>query len=127
MQLQAFLRLPFDYEWLLSNYNGSVAVCGIWWVARDGGNGAWGNNNNVWYFYYLLVINKIKTYCVLVKYLNTFSVILKIRGFSAGDANKISSNSYDAGTGQWEMWALENGQMSALPSAPKAVFRNEPV
>ena len=61
-------------------------------MARDGGNGAWGNNNNVWYFYYLLVINKIKTYCVLVKYLNTFSVILKIREFSAGDANKILSN-----------------------------------
>jgi hypothetical protein len=36
--------------------------------------------------------NKIKTYCVLVKYLNTFSVILKIREFSAGGANKISSN-----------------------------------
>jgi hypothetical protein len=43
--------------------------------------------------------NKIKTYCVLVKYLNTFSVILKIREFSAGDANKILSNSHDAGTG----------------------------
>ena len=52
--------------------------------------------------------NKIKTYCVLVKYLNTFSVILKIREFSVGDANKISSNSHDAGTGQWEIWALEN-------------------
>jgi len=38
MQLQAFLRLPFNHEWLLSNYNGSVAVCGIrcGWQGMEG-------------------------------------------------------------------------------------------
>jgi hypothetical protein len=81
------------------------------WYATVGGKG-W-SLGNVWYFYYY----DIKTYCVLVKYLNTFSVILKIREFSTGDA-KISSNSHDEGTGQWESW-----QMSAVCSAPKAAFQ----